>query len=104
MVDRIGPSKPFRHFIREWMDKRGLNQAQIAGRLEIETGTVSKLINGHMRMSDKWLAGFAWVLNVEVGDLFRDPNTPTQQELLDGLTDDQRETVINLINMLRKAG
>jgi len=104
MTERIGPSKPFRHYIREWMEKREINQERIAGRLEIESGTVSKLLSGRMRLSDKWLSAFAAALDVEVADLFVDPNRPTQADLLAGLSDDQRATVMSLIEMLKRTG
>jgi transcriptional regulator with XRE-family HTH domain len=104
MTERIGPLKPFRHYIREWMEKREINQERMAGRLEIESGTVSKLLSGRMRLSDKWLSAFAAALDVEVADLFVDPNRPTQADLLAGLSDDQRATVISLIEMLKRTG
>ena len=104
MTDRIGPTKPFRHYIREWMDKRDVNQERLAGRLEIESGTMSKLLTGRMRLSDKWLGAIAWALEVEVADLFLDPNRPTQEDLLAGLSEDQRATVVNLIEMLKRTG
>lgn len=101
-MDRIGPSKPFVHFIREWMDKKDVNQERLAGRLEVESSTVSKLLTGRQRLSDKWLSAIAWALDVDVVDLFVDPNRPTRNELLEGLSDDQQATVIDLIKMLRK--
>lgn len=97
----IGPTKPFKHYIREWMDYRGVNQERLAGRLEVESSTVSKLLTGRQRLSDVWLSGIAGALDVEVADLFRDPNRPTREELLAGLTDDQVSQVIQIINVLR---
>lgn len=104
MVTRIGRKKPLKHFIREWMKHRGLNQARIAERLEVETGTVSKLLNGKLRLSDIWLVGFAEALNVDVPDLFRDPNRPTQNELLEGLSEEDTRKVISIIEAFKKAG
>ena len=57
-----------------------------------------------MRLSDKWLSAIAWALDIEVADLFHDPKRPTQQELLDGLSEDQRATVLSLIDVLKKTG
>ena len=103
MTDRIGPKKPFRHFIKEWIEYRDLNQERIAWRMETESGTISKLLTGRMRMSDKWLVGFATALDCEVADLFVDPNRPTQDELLAGLDDASKAIVIDLIQKLRKS-
>lgn len=102
IMKRIGPSKPFVHYIREWMEHKDINQERLAGRLEVESSTVSKLLTGRMRLSDYWLGGIAWALDVEVADLFIPPDRPTRNELLEGLTDDQKATVINLIDMLKK--
>jgi len=103
-MTRIGPSKPFRHYIPEWMEKKGVNQERLAGRLDCESSTISKLLTGRQRLSDVWLSGIAAALDVEVADLFRDPKQPTREELLAGLTEDQKRTVITLINALRAAG
>lgn len=83
------------------MEKKDINQERLAGRLEVESSTVSKLLTGRQRLSDVWLSGIAWALDVEVADLFHDPNAPTQQDILDGLSEDQKATVINLIDMLK---
>lgn len=103
-MDRIGPRKPFRHYIREWMDKKAINQERLAGRLDVEASTVSKLLTGRMRLSDVWLSRIAWALDVEVSDLLQDPEAPSREALLEGLDEDQKATVINLIEMLKRAG
>lgn len=84
------------------MDHKGINQERVAGRLEVEASTISKLLNGHMRLSDVWMSRIAWALDVELVDLFRDPRSSTQDELLEGLSDDQKSTVLNLIEVLKK--
>lgn len=104
MIDRIGPRKPFRHYIREWMEYKDVSQERLAGRMDVESGTISKLLNGHMRMSDKWLTGIATALDVEVADLFRDPRQPTREELLAGLDDEQVRQIIQIIDTFRKTG
>lgn len=104
MVKRIGPKKPFRHYISEWMERKKLSQVEVAGRMECEPGTVSKLLSGKMRLSDVWLAGFAHALDVEIPDLFRDPNRPTQDDLLRGVSDSQRAQIISVIEALKRAG
>jgi transcriptional regulator with XRE-family HTH domain len=103
MIKRIGPSKPFRHYIVEWMEKLDVNQERLAGRLECEPSTVSKLLTGRQRLSDVWLAGIADALDLEIAQLFIDPNRPTPEELLAGLTEDQRTTVLNLIDLFKRS-
>jgi hypothetical protein len=55
MIDRIGSKRPSRLYIREWIKKRSLDQKRIAERMNCEPGTVSKLLNGSMEMTTKWL-------------------------------------------------
>lgn len=103
MIERIGPKKPLRHFIREWMTYRDINQTQVADRMECGTGTVSKLLSGKMEMTLAWLEGFAYALNVEPLDLFRDPNAPTQLDLLRDESPERQAEIIRVIKAL-KAG
>lgn len=54
-------------------------------------------------MTTYWLAGFAEALQVEPVDLFRDPNTPTQLDLLRGETPAKQAEIVRVIKAL-KAG
>lgn len=103
-VDRIGPRHAHRHYIREWMRKRGLSQAKVADRMDTDQATVSKLLTGKLRISDIWLYGFAEALDVAVPDLFRDPKRPTQDELLAGLSEEDTRKVISMIEAFKRAG
>ena len=103
-VPRIGPKKAFKHYIREWMKVRGLNQSRIAERLETEQAAISKLLNGKQQLTETWLLGFAEALDLEVADLFRDPKRPTQEELLAGLSSTDAKKVISMIEAFKKVG
>jgi transcriptional regulator with XRE-family HTH domain len=100
--DRIGPRKPHRHFIREWLKAKGITQEKLADRLGISQGTVSKALKSKTILTEDYLVGIADALDVEVADLFRDPASPTREELLRGLTDTEKLTVIRMIEALRK--
>lgn len=102
MVDRIGKQKPFRLFIREWMVAKGKDSKQIADILDRSEGTVSKLLSGKMKVTTEYLAEFAYALGVEVDDLFRDPNRPSQAELLRNATPEELRQALQLIQSVRK--
>lgn len=72
--------------------------------MDCKEGTVSKLLNGRMKMTMEWLAGFAEALNVSIVDLYRDPNRPTQDELLSGLSPEKRQQAIDFIQYLSRTG
>lgn len=99
MVARIGRRRPYQLFIREWMDARRLDNKKIAERMECGESTVSKLLNKKMVMTTDWLARFADALDVDSIDLYRHPDTPTQDDLIGRLSEPERE---QFINMLRK--
>lgn len=100
MTPRIGPKRPYRLYIREWIKEKNLTQKQVAERMECEEGTLSKLINGKMGRTDDWLASIAHALDIDVEHLFRDPKRPTQQDLLDGVSDEKRDEIIRVIRAM----
>lgn len=102
MIDRIGPKKPTRLFIREWMEKVPIDNERLAERMDCSPGTVSKLLNGHMKMTTEWLAAFADALNVEVPQLFHDPNRPTMDELLRKVPPDEERRILVVVDAMVK--
>lgn len=100
-VTRIGKRHPAQVYIREWIAHRGLEQRQVAERMGIEPGTVSKLIRGNMRLTIEYLANFADALDVSVSDLFRHPDAPSRDELLAMGTPDQLRAALTLIKTMK---
>lgn len=100
-VTRIGNRHPSQLYLREWIAERGLEQKQVAERMEIEPGTVSKLLNARMKLTIEYLSGFADALDVSVSDLFRHPKTPTRDELLAMGTPDQLRAAMQLIETMK---
>lgn len=112
MIDRIGKREPPRLFIREWMRKLDINAKKLAERMDRAEGTVSKLLGaadpphpGKKRKTTKvtieYLAEFAAALNVEVSQLFHDPERPTRDELLKGYSVEELTTAVQLIDHSR---
>lgn len=101
MTTRIGSKKPHRHFIREWIKAKGLTQTRLAGRMGISQGMVSKFLTKPSALTEKYLMEIAEAMELDVPDLFRDPNMPTQEELLAGLDDEQMQQVVQIISVIR---
>lgn len=97
MPPRIGRRRPYRLFIREWMAERSLDNRRISERMDCTEGTVSKLLNGEMKMTTDWLARFAYALDVEVAELYRNPAAPTQADLLRDVPEADLDKVIRII-------
>lgn len=100
-ITRIGSRHPSQLFLREWLVKRGLEQKQVAERMEIEPGTVSKLLNGRMKLNIEYLASFADALDLSVADLFRHPDMPTRDELLAMGTPAELRAAMQLVQMAK---
>jgi transcriptional regulator with XRE-family HTH domain len=60
-------------YFREWRKHRHLTQAQLADRLEVEQGTISKLESGNIAYTQETLEGLAGALGCEPADLLRSP-------------------------------
>ncbi len=81
-----------------------MNQVDITNRLDLgSSGTVSKKLAKPEKMSVEWLAAFAYALDVEVDDLYRHPDRPTQEDLLRDLDANQKTVVIEMIRGLKRA-
>lgn len=84
MPPRIGPRKPVRLFLAEWRESRNLTQQQLADRLDTSDVTVSRWETGKRRPDDDAKSAIAWVLGIEVVDLYRHPDHPSADALLRG--------------------
>lgn len=82
MPARIGPKRPVRLYLAEWRESKGLTQQQLADRLETSDVTVSRWETGKRRPDDNVKAAIAWILGIEVVDLYRHPDRPTADSLL----------------------
>lgn len=104
MVTRIGGSRPPRLYIEEWMSTiPGLDRKRLAERMGVSPGTVTKKLAHPHKIDGEWLAKFAEGLGRrDPTDLFRDPKAPTQDELLAGMSPEQRSEVTSFVDYLRK--
>lgn len=106
-MKRIGTRKPRKVYLREWRVKRQLTQEQLAQRVG-ENGTNSENITrwetGARNMNSSVLADLAYALDIEVPDLFRDPNRPTADDLLRELPPDLAGNVMAIIDRMRRTG
>ena len=104
VVPKIGGRRPPRLYLREWMERRGVTQMDIANRLDVKSsGTISKKLAKPMQMSIEWLSAFAYALDVEVSQLYHHPDRPTQEELLSGLDEPKRSMIVEMIKAAKRA-
>ena len=111
MVTRIGPAKPFRHYLREWREVRSLTQQQLADRLPVSkdgkaTGKdqISRWERGQRGMTMEVQVALAEALDIHPSDLFRDPAMPSADRLLRNASPEQRLQVVAVIETLLRTG
>lgn len=104
MVTRIGGSRPPRIYIEEWMETiPGLDRKRLAERMGVSAGTITKKLKNPGKIDADWMEGFRAALNLQsVTDLFRDPASPTPDDLLQGLSEKDRKEVISFADYVRK--
>lgn len=104
MVTRIGPKRPRRQYLQQWRDSRGLTQEQLADRLDTGKDQISRWESGKRGMSAGVIAALEEALQLEPGDIFRDPAQPSVDELLRNATPEQRRQALSVIEALLKTG
>lgn len=106
MPSKIGPKKPFRHFIAEHRAKAGLTQKQLAQRLETTEMTISRWENYETRVDMPILAAVAEALYgdmAEAKDLLSHPDQPTADQMLRLLPEDEQRHIMTQIRRALRA-
>jgi hypothetical protein len=81
----------------------GLDRKRLAERMETTPGTITKKLQNPEKIDGIWLEKFRAGLNLpDIFDLYRDPSAPTPNELLRGLTDEQRSEVVRFVDFVRQ--
>lgn len=101
-IGRIGPRKPVRLYLAEWRAKKGLTQQQLADRLETSDVTVSRWETGERKPDDDAKAAIAWVLGIELVDLYRHPDQPSADALLRDQPAEIQDQAFRVIAAMRR--
>lgn len=104
MVARIGPKRPRRQYLQQWRETRGLTQQQLADRVETGKDQISRWESGKRGMSAGVIEALEEALQLEPGDLFRDPLQPSVDELLRNATPEERQRVFSVVQAMLKTG
>lgn len=102
MPPRIGPRRPVKLYLAEWRESRNLTQQQLADRLDTTDVTISRWETGKRRPDDQAKGAIAWVLGIEVVDLYRHPDRPSADALLRGQPPEVQDQVFRVIAAMRR--
>lgn len=81
----------------------GLDRKRLAERMGVTPGTVTKKLAAPHRIDQEWLSMFAEALDRDdFRDLYRHPDQPTRDELLNGLSDEQLREVTDFASFVRQ--
>lgn len=94
------------HYIKQWRKHRGLTQEQLAERIGIDKGYLSKIENGKRRYDQPFLEAAATVLQCEPADLIiRDPSDAEGiWSLWDTLRPVERAQLVEIGKTLKRTG
>lgn len=84
------------HYIAEWLERRGIRQADVVRDLGVDKGTVSKWCAGGLP-GEANLLSLAAFLHVEPTDLFRHPDDDWIARLFKDRSESERETMILML-------
>lgn len=101
-MDRVGPRKPVRWYLRDWRHSRGWTLQQLGDRMDATKSQISKLELGDTQWDAGWLARAAFAFGCEPNDLLFPPDKPSPAELLRGLSTEETEKVIDLARAITK--
>lgn len=105
MPSKIGPKKPFIHYIAEHREAKGVTQAQLADRMGTNEMTISRWERYATRVDMPILAAVAEALYgdmAEAEDMLHHPDRPSPNQLLRRLPADDQEHFLKQIK--RAAG
>jgi transcriptional regulator with XRE-family HTH domain len=104
MVTRIGPKQPHRSYIREWREKLGLTQDQLAGRLGTTKASISRWENKKRGPTLNVVAAIAEALDRPITDLFRHPDQPSVDELLRAEPQQRQNAAVEIVKAYLRGG
>ena len=82
------------------MEHRGINDEMLANRLDRARETINRWRNYPSRLDPDKLTEIAYALDCEPADLFRSPDRPDLNAIMEGAPDEIRATVMDVARRL----
>jgi transcriptional regulator with XRE-family HTH domain len=90
----------FRHYLKEWRQKRGMTQEDLAEALKTSKGEVSRYERGERTLSLLIQFRLARALKITPAQFFTPPEARSADALLAGLPPDERERYLAALEAL----
>lgn len=96
-------SPPRKHFIREWMEHRGIRPRDVTEAFGVDKSVISRWLNENNVPSDKHLLSLAEFLHTTVDGLFRHPDDDWIRRIFEGRSRDEAESLKKAIQTITEA-
>ena len=90
----------FRHYLKEWRQKRGMTQEDLAEALKTSKGEVSRYERGERTLSLLIQFRLMRALNITPAQFFTPPDARSADALLAGLSPDERDRYLAALEAL----
>lgn len=104
MVTRIRKGARLHYYIKEHMDRLGVSDEAMAGRIGVSRETVWKRYTEQRRLDPGKIQEFADALEMHPSELLFPPGTPSLDAIMEGADSDQRNMAADIVRrMMNKA-
>lgn len=100
MVTRIRKGARLHYYIKEHMDRLGVSDEAMAGRIGVTRETVWKRYTDQRRLDPFKVLEFADALDMHPSELLFPPGTPSLDAIANGASPDQREMVADIVRRM----
>lgn len=101
MATRIRKGARLHYYIKEHMERLGVSDAALAGRLDVSVETVWKRYKQQHRLTPDKVAEMAFHLDMEVTELMRPPGVPSLDAITKGADSKELELYADMIRRMR---
>lgn len=102
MATRIREGSRFHLYITEWFEERGLNDEQVANRLDppVDRATVFRWRKEQHRLNPEKIGKLAHALDLEPEELYRPPGRPSIDAILRDADDNTRDMAADIVRRM----
>jgi len=88
---------PFRHYLKEWREHRGLLQSDLAKMVGTAASVISRYETGDRRIHLEMQFKLMEALRIQPAQFFSPPDAPSLDAIVAGETPDERRRIGNLV-------
>jgi transcriptional regulator with XRE-family HTH domain len=91
---------PYRHYLREWRERRGLHQSQLAKMVGTSTSVISRFETGDRHMKLEMQFKLMGALGIAPAQFFAPPDAPSLDALAARETPERHAEIVKVVQAL----